>query len=327
MNFRFPWLTLLALVLLTAAVFAKGPAYTDPGKTDADFPFQGEYVGTVKVENEQIKIGLQVIALGGGKFQSTAYVGGLPGDGWDKEKTYKTEGELKDGAVVFSQGDATGKVKDGVIVVVTKDVPDFARFEKVERTSPTLGDKPPSGAIVLFDGKSADALQNGNLDENGLLMPGCTSKQKFGSFKLHVEFRLPYQPEDRGQARGNSGVYLQGRYEVQVLDSFGLEGKNNECGGLYKLREPDQNMCYPPLAWQTYDIDYTAAKYDGGKPVAPPRITVLHNGVLLHKDVALPTDRGTRAAPVQPGPDPGPIYLQDHGNAVRYRNIWIVETK
>jgi hypothetical protein len=112
-----------------------------------------------------------------------------------------------------------------------------------------------------------------------------------------------------------------------MLDSFGLEGKNNECGGLYELREPDQNLCYPPLRWQTYDIDYTAAKYDGGKAVAPPRITVSHNGVVIHKDVALPTDRGTRAAPVQPGSDPGPIYLQDHGNPVRYRNIWVVETK
>src|SRR3954447_13105713 len=313
-------LPILPLALVTAAAFAKGSAYTDPSKTDADFPFQGEYVGSVKHDNENLKIGLQIVALGGGKFQSTAYVGGLPGDGWDREMTYKTEGELKDGAVVFTHGDATGKVKDGVIVVGTNDVRDFARFEKLDRTSPTLGDKPPAGAIVLFDGTSAEAFQNGKLDENGLLMPGCTSKQKFGSFKLHIEFRLPYQPEDRGQARGNSGVYLQGQYEVQMLDSFGLEGKNNECGGLYELRDPDINMCFPPLAWQTYDIDYTAAKYDGGKAVAPPRITVSHNGVLTHKDDVLPTDRGTRAAPIQPGPDPGPIYLQDHGNPVRYKN-------
>ncbi len=318
----------IALLLGSAGLAqAKGPAYTDPNKTDADFAFQGEYVGPVKVGDERIKIGLQVIALGGGKFQSRAYVGGLPGDGWNKEMTHTTEGAVQDGELVFMQGDAWGKVKDSVVKVGTKDVPEFARFERVIRTSPTEGAKPPAGAVVLFDGTSADAFEKGKLDENGFLMSGCTSKQKFGSYKLHIEFRLPYQPEDRGQARGNSGVYMQGRYEVQVLDSFGLEGKNNECGGLYELRDSDVNMCFPPLAWQTYDIDYTAAKYDGEKAIAPPRITVVHNGETIHRDVALPTDRGTRASPVKPGPEPGPIYLQDHGNPVRYRNIWVVEAK
>jgi 3-keto-disaccharide hydrolase len=112
-----------------------------------------------------------------------------------------------------------------------------------------------------------------------------------------------------------------------MLDSFGLEGKNNECGGLYELREPDLNMCYPPLAWQTYDIAYTAAIYDGDKPTSAPRVTVTHNGMVIHKDVALPTDRSTRSAPVKPGPGGGPLYLQDHGSPVRYRNVWVVETK
>lgn len=316
-----------SLVFSAAFANAKGPAYTDPNKTDADFPFQGEYVGTVKADDDRLKIGVQVIALGGGKFQAVAYRGGLPGDGWDKETTHKSEGELKDGAVVFAQGDAKGTLKDNVIAVGSKDVPDRARFERVIRSSPTEGAKPPAGAVVLFDGTSADAFEKGKVDENGLLMAGCSSKQKFGSYKMHIEFRLPYQPDDRGQARGNSGVYMQGRYEVQMLDSFGLEGKNNECGGLYELRDPDVNMCFPPLAWQTYDIDYTAAKYDGEKVIVPPRITVLHNGVLIHKDVALPSDRGTRSSPVKPGPEAGPIYLQDHGNPVRYRNIWLVETK
>ncbi len=143
---------------------------------------------------------------------------------------------------------------------------------------------------------------------------------------MHLEFKLPYMPAARGQARGNSGCYLQGRYEVQILDSFGLEGKNNECGGIYEIKDPDVNMCLPPLAWQTYDIDYTAARYDasGGK-TANARITVSHNGVVIHDNVELP--RATRAAPVKEGPEPGPIYLQDHGNPVRFRNIWVVEKR
>jgi hypothetical protein len=135
---------------------------------------------------------------------------------------------------------------------------------------------------------------------------------------------LPYQPYDRGQGRGNSGIYLQGRYEVQMLDSFGLEGKDNECGGIYEIRDPDLNMCFPPLQWQTYDIEFRQAEFDQrGKKTAPAQLTVRHNGVLIHKDVEVP--RTTRAAPVgQEGPSHEFIHLQDHGNPVRYRNIWVV---
>jgi hypothetical protein len=194
----------------------------------------------------------------------------------------------------------------------------------VERKSPTLGEKPPEGAIVLFDGTSADAFEGGKLDGE-LLVQGATSKQKFGSHKVHIEFRTPYQPEDDSQGRGNSGVYLQGRYEVQILDSFGLKGEQNEAGGIYSVAKPKVNMALPPLAWQTYDIDFTAAKYDGDKLVENPRITVKHNGVVIHDNVELPGDRNTTAAPVAAGKEPGPLYLQDHGNPVRFRNVWVVE--
>jgi hypothetical protein len=112
-----------------------------------------------------------------------------------------------------------------------------------------------------------------------------------------------------------------------MLDSFGLAGKHNECGGIYSVKDPDVNMCFPPLSWQTYDIDYTAAKFDDeGKLVANPRMTVRHNGVVVHEDVELPGERSTTAAPAKPGPAPGPVYLQNHGCPLRYRNIWVVET-
>lgn len=317
--FRSVCVSLLS-VLFAGSALAKGPVYTDPEKVDADFAFQGEYAGESKLGDKPVRYGIQVVALGKGKFHAMSYIGGLPGDGGKERRPM--EGELKDGMVVFDDALGHGELKDGILRISAKKVPATAELKKVERRSPTLGEKPPAGAVVLFDGSNAEEWKDGKV-ENGLLVAGCSSKQSFGSHKLHIEFRLPYQPEDSGQARGNSGIYLQGRYEVQMLDSFGLEGKQNECGGLYSVKDPDLNMCFPPLAWQTYDIEYHAAKYSDGKVTAAPRVTVIHNGVKIHDNVELPADRSTTAAPVKPGSEPGPIYLQDHGNPVRYRNIWV----
>jgi hypothetical protein len=302
-------------------VWGKGPVYLDPNKTDTDFAYQGEYSGSSKVGDQEMRFGIQVVAQGQGKFRAMSYIGGLPGDGGTERRPM--EGSLKDGVVVFDDDKGHGEIKDGVFVITAKSSPLKTELKKVERRSPTLGKQPPAGAIVLFDGSNADHWTGGKVD-NGLLVQGCTSKQTFGSHLLHIEFRLPYQPEDSGQARGNSGIYLQGRYEVQMLDSFGLDGKHNECGGLYSVKDPDLNMCFPPLSWQTYDIEYRAAKHDQGKLTANPRVTVIHNGVKIHDNVELPGDRSTTAAPIKPGAEPGPIYLQDHGNPVRYRNIWVM---
>jgi len=108
-----------------------------------------------------------------------------------------------------------------------------------------------------------------------------------------------------------------------VLDALGLEGADNETGGIYKVAKPIVNMCLPPLTWQTYDVDFTAAKFDEeGKKTASARMTVKLNGVLVHKDVEVPNNTGGGK---KEGPEPGPIYLQGHGNPVFYRNIWIVE--
>ena len=315
-------LTVVLLAACTCRAADKG-GVTDPAQADADFAFQGEYAGMVKGDEGDKKIGVQVIALGDGKFQVMAYTGGLPGDGWDKSEPKKVEGVRDGDAVKITTDEATATIKDGVISV-TKDGNPVCEFQKVERASPTLHARPPAGAVVLFDGTTAEHFEKGRLTEDGLLMPGVTSKQKFQDFTLHLEFMTPYLPAARGQARGNSGCYLQGRYEVQILDSFGLEGKNNECGGIYEIKDPDVNMCLPPLTWQTYDIDYTAARYDEeGNKKANARITVKHNGVTVHHNVDLP--RATRAAPVKEGPEPGPVYLQDHGNPVRFRNVWVVE--
>ncbi len=156
-----------------------------------------------------------------------------------------------------------------------------------------------------------------------VLMSGTTSKLRFGDYTAHLEFKLTYKPFARGQGRSNSGVYHHGRYETQVLDSFGLEGKHNECGGIYSTAPPILNMCFPPLTWQTYDVDFTAARFEGGKKAGNARMTVRLNGVIVHQDQEC--DHRTTASPLAEGPDPGPIHLQAHGNQVMYRNIWVVE--
>lgn len=325
MWFRLPCFAGLTLVAMTAAFSAEGPskASLSPADADADFPFQGEYVGEIQQDGNNVKYGVHVIAKGNGQFHAVGYPGGLPGDGFLGGEKIEADGELKNGAVEFVHDNVMTTLKDGVMTT-TIDGQQVAQFKKVERKSPTLGMKPPAGAKVLFDGSSADAFENGKIDANNLLIQGVTSKHKFQDATVHLEFQLSYMPTARDQGRANSGCYLQGRYEVQILDSFGLAGKNNECGGIYTIRDPSTNMCFPPLAWQTYDIDFTAAKYDAdGKKTADAKMTVKHNGVVIHKDVPLP--KTTTAAPVAEGPQPGPLYLQDHGNPIRFRNIWIVE--
>ena len=197
------------------------------------------------------------------------------------------------------------------------------RLKKVDRSSPTLGAKPPADAIVIFDGSGVEELIGGKLtDDNLLAATNVESKAKLGDHALHIEFRTPFMPKSRGQGRGNSGVYVQGRYEVQVLDSFGLDGKDNECGGIYRVSAPALNMCFPPLAWQTYDIKFKAAVYEDGKKVKNARITVRHNGKVVHDNLELP--KGTPGRYPE-GPGPESLYLQDHGNPVVFRNIWAVK--
>ena len=296
-------------------------------KPDADFPFQGEYAGEIDSGGGGQKFGIQVIALGDGKFRAVFYPGGLPGDGWTKDKPkVKTDGARQNDSVTFTGGRLNGTIKNGAFTITNFRDNVMGTLKKVERESSTLGAKPPEGAIVLFDGKSTDAWEKGKMTDDGLLMQGTQSKQKFFPGTLHIEFILPYEPKGRDQGRGNSGVYMQGRDEVQVLDSFGLEGKNNECGAIYGIAEPIVNMCYPPMTWQTYDIEFTAAQWENGKKTRNAVFNLVrHNGVVVHKDQEV--TKITTAAPVGDNPEPGPTNLQDHGHQVRYRNIWFVPAK
>ncbi len=207
---------------------------------------------------------------------------------------------------------------------------------------------PPAGATVLFDGKSLDnwtkldgkpaewkLVDGGAAQVNGT--GNIITREKFdGRFKLHVEFRVPYMPDKKGQERGNSGVYVQGRYEVQVLDSYGLDSKDNDCGAIYEVAKPLVNACKAPAVWQSYDIEFTAPKCADGKITEPAHITVYQNGVKIQDDTRLVRKNkegkeevvtNTRAGLGGDPCKPGPILLQDHGNPVQFRNVWLVPGK
>ena len=322
-------LLLIILGVSPASAQNKGQTLSEAeAKKDADYAVQGEYVGKLDSADDESKVGIQVVAQGQGKFIGVAYPGGLPGAGWTGEEKIPLTGTRK-GDIVGLQGGKDGAKGSGVWKngqIAYKDADGNAgTAKKVVRRSSTMGAKAPGGAVVLFDGSTARHFKGGRL-EKGLLREGVTSFRNFGDFHLHMEFKLNYAPSRRGQGRSNSGIYMQGRYEMQILDSFGLAGKHNECGGIYEIKDPDLNMCLPPLQWQTYDIDFTAARYDkAGKKTAGAKLTARHNGVLIHKNVDVP--RSTRASPVREGVDLGPVYIQNHGNPLHFRNIWLVEKR
>jgi hypothetical protein len=228
-----------------------------------------------------------------------------------------------------------------------KDIEIAFELKKVERLSPTLGRKAPEGAEVLFGPgvKNLDHWEhpNGKAASWKLLDDGVVeiyprragnkaggdlrTKKHYLDCEIHLEFRLPYEPNNSGQGRSNSGIFIQGDYEVQILDSYGLGGMWDECGALYRVSPPKLNMCAPPGQWQTYDITFKAARYDNDTLVEHPVITVRHNGKLIHNQQVLEEvtqyyETNRKKPPVK---EKGPIRLQDHGHAIQFRNFWIKE--
>jgi hypothetical protein len=191
----------------------------------------------------------------------------------------------------------------------------------------------PSDAVLLFDGKDlskwknasgAEArwkLENGYAEVNGT--GNLVSREEFGDVQLHVEWASPVEVKGNDQGRGNSGVYLQGRYEVQVLDSHQSKTyPNGQAAAIYGISAPLVNVCRKPGEWQTYDIVFRAPNPGADGKVQPGSITVFHNGVLVQDHVAL-VGQETTAAMFKGATVKGPLVLQDHGNPVRYRKVWL----
>ena len=299
--------SLIGLALSTSCSAAKdSPAYTTVAEAAAalpGFPMVGEYV------SNDGKSALQANLLSDGSFLVAQYQKGLPGGGWDKSAI------------------------DSSILAAPQLKTLLGGFRKVERESPTLGKPQPEDAIIKFP----DDL--GNVTD-GIMAAGGETLKDLGSFHMHLEFMLPLKPgaNPSSQHRGNSGIYIFHNYEVQVLDSFAVdyehpgnnaiqpESENKQwCGSLYKMKLPDVNMTYPPLRWQTYDINFTAPVFEGDKKVKNARVTVRHNGVLIHDDVELLN--GTGAGAKRPQVAKGPVMFQSHGNPVVFRNVWATELK
>jgi hypothetical protein len=202
---------------------------------------------------------------------------------------------------------------------------------KVINPGPVGG--PPSDAIVLFDGTDLEAwngAERSKIEDGAIVVGGTLStKQAFGDCQIHIEYAAPTPPKGKSQGRGNNGIKLMGRYEIQILDSYEnetyLDGMN---GAIYKQRPPLVNACRPPGEWQSFDIVFQAPRFEDGKLKSPGYVTVLHNGVLIHNHVELEGTTAYNQLPsYRPHAEKLPFTFAYHGSPVRFRNIWVRELR
>ena len=315
-----------------------------PGRVWAQDPFMGEYEGTYQADQSRsTKSTAKVIAEGPGYYRIVVKAQPLrPGEPTDQFEIYGVQQGTKVNLVGRANADLWhGTIAGDKLVAAPGYYGIGLELRKTTRTSPTEGAQPPANALLLLPfvpGKAPDASawKGGpwKPQDDGSLQcdpskSSITTQQSFGDMKLHVEFWLPLMADNFGQARANSGVFLNNLYEVQVLDSFGLVPSMGDCGAIYDQTRPRVNASLPPERWQTYDITFRAPRMNSdGSVKEKARVTVEFNGIKVQDNT--PIDGGT--AGHEPGKPPanaatGPLQLQDHGNKIRYRNIWLVELK
>ena len=319
---RLAWFAIACVGLIGTALAAAPPEEV----------VQGLYEGAITDAKGAHQLEARVVATGEGAYKVFIRVPQAGGNVTKIELDGKTEGSAVRFAGTFAGADCKAAYLAGVIKGTCGT--GALQMKRIVRKPPSLGEKPPAGAVVLVGtnpktfgeveirpDKSGKAGEWVPTADGGVVVPkrGFNSKRDFeGSLRLHVEFKCPLVAKGRSQGRGNSGVFLPCGQEIQVLDSFGMTTyTGGGCGGLYKYKDPDafdefSLASLPPTEWQTYDVLYRVKK-EGGQPVGNPVLTVLHNGIKIHDNHEL-KQKARR----------GRFQFQDHGNPVEYRNIWVL---
>jgi hypothetical protein len=333
-----------------------------PDLIGVELKLQGEYVG----KDGEKQVGVQVVARGGKSFHALVFEGGLPGDGWDGGNYSLLEsGPLADGRVDFRSPNDEGAsaVLDDSGLTLKRNNQKIL-FKRVERKSETLGQQPPSGAVVLFGGakpnvnafeqrKDIEGMTEPMMFE-GSMMAGAVTKQKFRDYTLHVEFMTGWEPQNIPWRRADAGIYMLSRYEVAIGDSFGFDydlsgatspfrpkladdksktskfpiPKNKNaprvCGSVFTYPSKVPNACLPPLVWQTLDIEFKAPRFDDKGKKTSKAVVSVK--LNGHQTVdKLEVNGPTPHGFKGPETADGPIWFEAFGRRVLYRNIWVVE--
>lgn len=329
-----------SLLFLSVITMAFSPvSFAADNPSPSGDPFIGAFEGSYKAAGRPDYAATgQVINVGRGIYK--AKVGFGVNDGSQQYGYVEIHGSAQGPKLMLSgySNDVhwSGSIQDGKLRIGQgSHYAGSFSMEKVIHHSPTEGLRPPRGAEVILpyeEGKKTnlDAMTNQKWEilENGVIRVKGGSgdnktKNSYGDVTIHLEFKLAHMPNQHGQSRSNSGVYVQDRYEAQILDSFGLMSGSGDCGGIYEQAIPLVNACYPPGQWQTYDIEFNAARFDkDGGVKSYPSMKVVLNGITIHENHVF--EKVTGGAINEEVPEKGRIRLQDHGDPVEYRNLWVV---